>query len=197
MPTAEILCRRSKYLIRPLTLSRTALPKTSLTSAKYLWLLRLPRRRTLKAALIPNPFNRPLKLKPNTLGRAAKHKKKRPFALLSFLRSIFAKILPCIPCLRADLYDDDDNASTLSFDPIVALSMFSRPSADSKPVIVVSNNLESVERINDPWEFFRELEALKTYVNQLLPSDAYHGPDFRVELKQNITNASTRKSRMI
>ncbi len=52
--------------------------------------------------------------------------------------------------------------------------MFSWLSADSKPVIVVSNNLESVEQIYDPWEFFRELEALKRYANHLLFPDAHY-----------------------
>ncbi|KAK0234058.1 hypothetical protein IW262DRAFT_1452607 [Armillaria fumosa] len=94
-------------------------------------------------------------------GETCEAQPKPPFTLSSFFRSILRKVLPCIPCLRADFDDDDDNASTLSFDPVVALSMFSRPSTDLKPVILISNNLESIERINDPWEFFRELEALK------------------------------------
>lgn len=95
-------------------------------------------------------------------GETCEAQQKQPFAPSSFFRSIFRKVLPCIPCLRADFEDDDDdNASMLSFDPVVALSIFSRPSTDLKPVILISNNLEFIERINDPWEFFHELEALR------------------------------------
>ncbi|KAK0466067.1 uncharacterized protein EV420DRAFT_1636672 [Desarmillaria tabescens] len=94
-------------------------------------------------------------------GEANGAQRKGSLNVSSFLRSAFEKVLPCIPRLRTGLYDDDDNVSTLSFDPAVALSMFSRPSTDLSPVIVVSNHLESVQQINDPWDFFRELEALK------------------------------------
>ncbi len=86
----------------------------------------------------------------------------------SFFRSLFSKLLPCLPCLRADFHDDDDDdvASISPSDPIWSHPIFGARPPDTLPVMVVLDDLESIkaEQINDPWDFFREIDALKRYV---------------------------------
>ncbi len=83
---------------------------------------------------------------------------RRRFPISSFFRRLFAKVLR-LSHSPAYSYDEDDDISTSSFDPVVT--------ADSIPVVIVSNDLESVKKVNDPWDFFRELDALKRYVSHL------------------------------
>ncbi|KAK0209151.1 hypothetical protein DFS33DRAFT_1451874 [Desarmillaria ectypa] len=86
---------------------------------------------------------------------------RKHFTVSSFLRRLFAKF-PRLSHSPADPYDDGDDISTLSFDQVVATDGISRRSpTDSMPVVIVSNDLESVQQVNDPWDFFRELDALK------------------------------------
>ncbi|PBK76371.1 hypothetical protein ARMSODRAFT_1011633 [Armillaria solidipes] len=84
----------------------------------------------------------------------------------SFFRSLFSKLLPCLPCLRADFHDDDDDddvASISPSDPIWSHPIFGARPPDTLPVTVVLDDLQSIkaEQINDPWDFFREIDALK------------------------------------
>ncbi|KAK0479786.1 hypothetical protein IW261DRAFT_1625450 [Armillaria novae-zelandiae] len=83
---------------------------------------------------------------------------KRPTKLSDFLCSVLGKILRCIPCLHPDLdiYDRD-----LSDDPLRGLDLFGTTPPDSIPVMEVIEDIESVKQINVPWNFFRELDALK------------------------------------
>ncbi|KAK0429641.1 hypothetical protein EV421DRAFT_1865113 [Armillaria borealis] len=77
---------------------------------------------------------------------------RRRFPVSSFFRRLFAKV-PRLSHSPAYSYSYDDDISTSSFDPVIT--------ADSIPVVIVSNDLESVKKVNDPWDFFRELDALK------------------------------------
>ncbi|KAK0466124.1 uncharacterized protein EV420DRAFT_810880 [Desarmillaria tabescens] len=79
------------------------------------------------------------------------------------LRSFLAKCFPCVPCLRADLYDDEEVASVSPSDPIWSHPMFGKRPLDTISVIILLDDLESIklEDINDPWASFKELEALK------------------------------------
>lgn len=83
--------------------------------------------------------------------------------ITSFFRSVLGKCLPCVPCLRADLYDDDEVASISPSDPIWSHPIFGKRPPDTMPVIVLLDDLELIrpEDINDPWAFFRDLEALE------------------------------------
>ncbi|KAK0224640.1 hypothetical protein EDD85DRAFT_940960 [Armillaria nabsnona] len=83
---------------------------------------------------------------------------KHPSKLSGFLRSVLGKVLRCIPCLHPDLenYDRD-----LSDDPLQGFNLFGATPPDTMPVIEVIEDIESVKQINDPWNFFRELDALK------------------------------------
>ncbi|SJL13513.1 uncharacterized protein ARMOST_16957 [Armillaria ostoyae] len=83
---------------------------------------------------------------------------KRPSKLSTFLRSVLGKVLRRIPCLHSDLenYDRD-----LSDDPLQGFNLFGATPPDTMPVIEVIEDIESVKQINDPWNFFRELDALK------------------------------------
>ncbi|KAK0473073.1 hypothetical protein IW261DRAFT_718525 [Armillaria novae-zelandiae] len=77
---------------------------------------------------------------------------RRCFPVSSFFRRLFAKV-PRLSHSAAYPYDEDDDISAPSFDPVV--------NAGSIPVVIVSNDLKSVRKVNDPWDFFRELDALK------------------------------------
>ncbi|KAK0473076.1 hypothetical protein IW261DRAFT_1611299 [Armillaria novae-zelandiae] len=93
---------------------------------------------------------------------------KRLFSFKSFLRGLFRKFLPCVLCLRGT-FCDDDGSSVLSesFDPYAVIgNLFGPPPEDTMPVIVVSKNLRAVQEINNPWDFFRELDALKRIEEQ-------------------------------
>ncbi|KAK0224593.1 hypothetical protein EDD85DRAFT_858347 [Armillaria nabsnona] len=85
-----------------------------------------------------------------------------PAIVSSFFRSVLIRCFPCVPCLRADLYDDEV-ASISPSDPIWSHPIFGKRPPDTMPVIILLDNLESIkpEDINDPWTFFQELEALK------------------------------------
>ncbi|KAK0433518.1 hypothetical protein EV421DRAFT_1426608 [Armillaria borealis] len=78
------------------------------------------------------------------------------------LRSLLAKMIPCLPCLWADFHDDDDVASISASDPI-----WSHPIFPARPLQILRlsllNDLDSTkaEQMNDPWHFFREIDALK------------------------------------
>ncbi|KAK0500910.1 hypothetical protein EDD18DRAFT_1146530 [Armillaria luteobubalina] len=91
------------------------------------------------------------------------HAPKTTSSAASFLRSLFSKLLPCLPCLRADFHNDDDVASISPSDPIWSHPIFGARPPDTLPVMVVLDNLESieVEQINDPWDFFKEIDTLK------------------------------------
>ncbi|KAK0224631.1 hypothetical protein EDD85DRAFT_858580 [Armillaria nabsnona] len=90
-----------------------------------------------------------------------KSTKKRPFSFKFSFRGLFRKILPCVPCLRG-AFCGDDGSSVLSFDPYAVIgNLFGPPPDDATPVIVVSKDLKAVQEINNPWDFFRELDALK------------------------------------
>ncbi|KAK0500957.1 hypothetical protein EDD18DRAFT_1146737 [Armillaria luteobubalina] len=67
---------------------------------------------------------------------------KRHLKLSDFLRSVVGKVLWWIPCLHQDFenYDRD---------------LFGDPLQE------VIEDIESVKQINDPWNFFRELDAMK------------------------------------
>ncbi len=88
---------------------------------------------------------------------------KRPSKLSAFLRSVLGKVLRWIPCLRPELdnYDRD-----LSDDPLQGFNLFGATPPDAMPVIEVIEDIESVKQINDPWNFFRELDALKRYTSR-------------------------------
>ncbi|KAK0466121.1 uncharacterized protein EV420DRAFT_1636726 [Desarmillaria tabescens] len=82
----------------------------------------------------------------------------------SFFRSLFEKLLPCLPCLRVDFHDDDDEVASISpSDPVWSHPIFGACPPDTLPVMVVLGDLESLkaEQINDPWDFFGEIDALK------------------------------------
>ncbi|PBL00102.1 hypothetical protein ARMGADRAFT_1006359 [Armillaria gallica] len=83
---------------------------------------------------------------------------KRPSKLPVFLRLVLGKVLRWIPCLHPDLenYNGD-----LSDDPLQGFNLFGATPPDTMPVIEVIEDIESVKQINDPWNFFRELDALK------------------------------------
>ncbi|KAK0234016.1 hypothetical protein IW262DRAFT_1290919 [Armillaria fumosa] len=57
--------------------------------------------------------------------------------IASIFRSVLSKCLPCIPCLRADLYDDDEVASISPSDPIWSHPIFGKRPPDTMPVIVL------------------------------------------------------------
>ncbi|KAK0224598.1 hypothetical protein EDD85DRAFT_233768 [Armillaria nabsnona] len=80
----------------------------------------------------------------------------------SFFRSLFSNLLPCLPCLRGDFHDDDVTSISPS-DPIWSHPIFGARPPDTLPVMVVLEDLESIkaEQINDPWDFFKEIDALK------------------------------------
>ncbi len=90
---------------------------------------------------------------------------KRPSTskLSDFLRSVLGKVLRWIPCLQPDLenYDGD-----LSDEPLQGFNLFGATPPDTMPVIEVIEDIESVKQINDPWNFFRELDALKRYASR-------------------------------
>ncbi|KAK0474047.1 hypothetical protein IW261DRAFT_1610691 [Armillaria novae-zelandiae] len=83
---------------------------------------------------------------------------KRPTKVSDFLHSLLGKISCCIPCLHPDLenYNRD-----LFDDPLQGFDLFGATPPDTMPVIEVIEDTESVKQINDPWNFFRELDALK------------------------------------
>ncbi|KAK0474086.1 hypothetical protein IW261DRAFT_1610705 [Armillaria novae-zelandiae] len=83
---------------------------------------------------------------------------KRPTKVSDFLRSVLDKISRCIPCLHPDLenYNRD-----LFDDPLQGFDLFGATPPDTMPVIEVIEHIELVKQINDPWNFFRELDALK------------------------------------
>ncbi|KAK0234079.1 hypothetical protein IW262DRAFT_1477475 [Armillaria fumosa] len=60
--------------------------------------------------------------------------------------------------LRQDFenYDRD-----LCDDPLQGFDLFGATPPDTMPIIEVIEDIESVKQINDPWNFFRELDALK------------------------------------
>ncbi|KAK0466079.1 uncharacterized protein EV420DRAFT_1709831 [Desarmillaria tabescens] len=92
---------------------------------------------------------------------------KRRFSFKSFFRRLFRKILPCVPCLRGSSCDDDSSSMSPSFDPYAVIArLFGPPLEDTMPVIVVSKDLKSVQEINNPWDFFRELAPLKRIEEQ-------------------------------
>ncbi|SJL13503.1 uncharacterized protein ARMOST_16947 [Armillaria ostoyae] len=74
-------------------------------------------------------------------------------------RGLIKKILHCVPCIHTRL--DDDDVKDFSDDPIWGISLFGMLPPDTMPVIDVLEDLESVKQINDPWDFFRELDVLK------------------------------------
>ncbi len=78
-------------------------------------------------------------------------------------RGLIKKVSHCVPCIRTRL--DDDDVKDFSDDPIWGISLFGTLPPDTMPVIDVSDDLESVKQINDPWDFFRELDALKRYAS--------------------------------
>ncbi len=88
-----------------------------------------------------------------------------PATVSTFILSFLSKLLPCIPCLRADIDDHEEVASISPSDPIWSHPVFGTRPPGTMPVITVLDNLETIkpEQINDPWDFFRELEALKRY----------------------------------
>ncbi|SJL13451.1 uncharacterized protein ARMOST_16895 [Armillaria ostoyae] len=80
--------------------------------------------------------------------------------LSSFLCLLLAKTLPPVTCLHENVYNDDEVAISSS-DPIWFHPIFGIRPLDSIPAIVVFDDLESIDQINDPWDFVREVEALK------------------------------------
>ncbi len=88
---------------------------------------------------------------------------KRPSKLSAFLRSVLGKVLRWIPCLHPDLENYDGG---LSDDPFQGFNLFGTTPPDSMPAIEVIEDIESVKQINDPWNFFRELDALKRYASR-------------------------------
>ncbi|KAK0234055.1 hypothetical protein IW262DRAFT_129434 [Armillaria fumosa] len=81
---------------------------------------------------------------------------KRPFFLKTLLRGLFRKLLPCVPCRRGNSCGDDGSSVfSESFDPYAVIgNLFGPPPEDTMPVIVVSKNLQAVQEINNPWDFF-------------------------------------------
>ncbi len=79
-------------------------------------------------------------------------------------RGLIKKVSHCVPCIRTRL--DDDDVKDFSDDPIWGISLFGTLPPDTMPVIDVLDDLESVKQINDPWNFFRELDALKRYASR-------------------------------
>ncbi|KAK0466072.1 uncharacterized protein EV420DRAFT_1709827 [Desarmillaria tabescens] len=77
----------------------------------------------------------------------------------NLFRGLVKKVSRCVPCIHAPL--DDDDVKDFSDDPIWGLSLFGTLPPDTMPVIEVLDDLESVKQVNDPWDFFRELDALK------------------------------------
>ncbi|KAK0184635.1 hypothetical protein F5146DRAFT_1145141 [Armillaria mellea] len=86
-----------------------------------------------------------------------------PPTISTFILSFFSKLLPCMPCLRADIDEHEEAASISLSDPVWSHPIFGTRPPDTMPVIAVLDNLEAIkpEQINDPWDFFRELETLK------------------------------------
>ncbi|KAK0209120.1 hypothetical protein DFS33DRAFT_1272179 [Desarmillaria ectypa] len=62
----------------------------------------------------------------------------------------------------------DDDVKDFSDDPICGLSLFGAFPPDTMLVIEVLDDLESIKQIDDPWDFFRELDALKRYTDYYL-----------------------------
>ncbi|KAK0209155.1 hypothetical protein DFS33DRAFT_1415461 [Desarmillaria ectypa] len=83
----------------------------------------------------------------------------RSFKLSCFLRSLLGKVLWWVPCLHTDLdcYDRD-----FSDYPLQGFNLFGAAPPDTMPAIEVINDIDSVKQINDPRDFFRELDALKS-----------------------------------
>ncbi|KAK0473078.1 hypothetical protein IW261DRAFT_1423860 [Armillaria novae-zelandiae] len=77
----------------------------------------------------------------------------------SVFGGLIKKISYCVPCIHKRL--DDEDIKDFSVDPIWGISLFGTLPPDNMPVIDVLDDLETVKEIHDPWEFFRELDALK------------------------------------
>ncbi|KAG7451944.1 uncharacterized protein BT62DRAFT_1071146 [Guyanagaster necrorhizus] len=81
----------------------------------------------------------------------------------TFLRSVLSKLLPCIPWLRVDIYDHDEVALISPSNPIWSHPVFGVRPPDTMPIVVLLDDIEAIkpEQIDDPWDFFLELETLK------------------------------------
>ncbi|KAK0224626.1 hypothetical protein EDD85DRAFT_981469 [Armillaria nabsnona] len=79
-----------------------------------------------------------------------------PATVSTFILSFLSKLLPCIPCLRADIGDHEEVASISPSDPIWSHPVFGTRPPDTMPIITVLDNLEAIkpEQINDPWDLF-------------------------------------------
>ncbi len=77
-----------------------------------------------------------------------------------FLRSLFAKLLPFLSCLQADLHNDEDVA-LISLSVLISSRIW-RSCSRYIAVIVVLDDLESIEaeQIHDPWDVISKI-ALK------------------------------------
>ncbi|KAK0224580.1 hypothetical protein EDD85DRAFT_858294 [Armillaria nabsnona] len=62
------------------------------------------------------------------------HAPKATPSATSFFRSLLAKLLPCLPCLWADLHDDNAVTSVSASDPAWSHPIFSARAPDTSPV---------------------------------------------------------------
>ncbi len=76
-----------------------------------------------------------------------------------FIRSLFSKLLPYLPCLQTNFHDDNGLASISLSHLIWSHPIFGARPPDTLSVIVVLDDLESikVKQVNYPWDFFREM----------------------------------------
>ncbi|KAK0479797.1 hypothetical protein IW261DRAFT_1625481 [Armillaria novae-zelandiae] len=63
--------------------------------------------------------------------------------------------------VRFPLLDLENYNRDLSNDPLRGFDLFGTTPPDIMPVIEVIEDIESVKQINDPWNFFHELDTLK------------------------------------
>ncbi|KAK0184643.1 hypothetical protein F5146DRAFT_1145152 [Armillaria mellea] len=74
---------------------------------------------------------------------------------------LIKKVSHCVPCIHRWL-DDEDIRDFLD-NPIWGISLSRMLPPDTMPVISILDDLESVKQINNLWDFFPELDALKRY----------------------------------
>lgn len=79
----------------------------------------------------------------------------------SFIRSLFSKLLPYLPCLQTNFHDDNGLASISLSHLIWSHPIFGARPPDTLSVIVVLDDLESikVKQVNYPWDVFKEMRT--------------------------------------